>query len=266
MVMGTPSYMAPEQTQGRCRDVGPHTDVYALGAILYEMLAGRPPFKTDSILETMEQVGSREPPPPSRFQPRVPRDLETICLKAMAKEPACRYRTALAFAEDLERFEAGGSILARREGTWARLWRKARRRRLITAAFLLVIAMTAGPGVFFYQRAARIQSLNEELEDGLEVREWTAAHLQKMEDVAVRLESINPEWSPWKVQRVHSRFARSIRDSLSQDSDLAERDIRRIEAALDVLARRDSTQAEELRQQLRTRLEQSHKKQTESGP
>ncbi len=143
MVMGTPSYMAPEQTQGRSRDVGPHTDIYALGTILYEMLAGRPPFKGDSVLETMEQVGSQEPPSPSRFQSKVPRDLETICLKAMAKEPCQRYRSALAMAQDLERFQQGESILARREGALGQLWRKVRRRPFTTAAFLFVLALAA---------------------------------------------------------------------------------------------------------------------------
>src|SRR4029077_320002 len=95
MVMGTPSYMAPEQTQGRIRDVGTHTDIYALGTILYEMLTGRPPFKAESVLETMEMVGLYEPTPPSHLCSKVPRDLETICLKAMAKDPERRYRSAL---------------------------------------------------------------------------------------------------------------------------------------------------------------------------
>ncbi len=108
MVMGTPSYMAPEQTQGRMRDVGTHTDIYALGTILYEMLTGRPPFRAESVLETMEMVGSYEPVPPSRIYSKVPRDLETICLKAMAKAPERRYRSALALAQDLERFQGGG--------------------------------------------------------------------------------------------------------------------------------------------------------------
>ena len=143
MVMGTPSYMAPEQTQGRSRDVGPHTDIYALGTILYEMLAGRPPFKADSVLETMEQVGSQEPPSPSRFQSKVPRDLETICLKAMAKEPDQRYRSALAMAQDLERFQQGESILARREGALGQLWRKVRRRPLTATAFMIALVLAA---------------------------------------------------------------------------------------------------------------------------
>jgi serine/threonine protein kinase len=120
-IVGTPSYMAPEQAGGQSAQVGPATDVYALGAILYECLTGRPPFRAASILDTLEQVRTQEPVPPSRLQLRLPRDLQTICLKCLTKEPARRYESAAALADDLERFLAGKPIVARPARWWERL-------------------------------------------------------------------------------------------------------------------------------------------------
>ena len=126
-ILGTPTYMAPEQAMGHSKDVGPLADQYALGVILYEALTGRPPLEAATILETLEQVRCKEPVPPSRLQPKVPRDMETICLKCLQKEPQKRYADCAALAEDLRRFVAGDPILARPVSAPERLWRWCRR-------------------------------------------------------------------------------------------------------------------------------------------
>jgi serine/threonine protein kinase/WD40 repeat protein len=154
-ILGSPGYMAPEQAEGNARQVGPLADVYALGAILYEVLTGRPPFRGATILETLEQARTAEPVSPRRLLPRLPRDIETIALKCLRKDPAKRYDSASALGEDLHRFLSGEPIVARPVSPWERAARWARRKPAMAAlgaALLVAVASLLGLGAWSYHQ------------------------------------------------------------------------------------------------------------------
>jgi WD40 repeat protein len=173
-VLGTPSYMAPEQAEGRVREIGPVTDVYGLGAVLYCALTGRPPFQSASPMETMRQVLEKEPVPLRQLNPSVPRDLETVCLKCLEKQQGRRYQSARELAEELGLFLADKGVRARPVGTLERAWRWSRRNRLVASLLVLVLVLlSAAIGVAAYSAAVargrtRLEEGKVKLEAALE--------------------------------------------------------------------------------------------------
>ena len=156
-VLGTPSYMAPEQAAGKSAPITAAVDVYGLGAILYEALTGRPPFAAATVDATLGLVRQDEPVPPRRLQPTVPRDLETICLKCLRKEAGRRYATAQDLAVDLRRFEAGEPIRARPVGTTERVIVWCRRKPGFAGllAALVLVFLAGSSGVLWQWQHAR---------------------------------------------------------------------------------------------------------------
>jgi WD40 repeat protein len=202
-VVGTPSYMAPEQAAGRSRGIGPAVDIYALGATLYELLTGRPPFKAATTLETLQQVVNDEPIPPHLWQPRTPRDLETICLKCLSKTPAQRYASAADLAEDLRRFQAGEPIQARPVGAWERAWRWARRRPTVASLLAALVLVAAGSiagltalwlhAEWRRQQADEARAEEQQAKVAAEKRRVAAVDAQKQEETAKQTAQANYE-------------------------------------------------------------------------
>lgn len=177
VILGTPSYMAPEQAGTPGTTIGPAADVYSLGAILYECLSGRPPFKAASVLETLEQLRSQEPVPVRSLYPGLPRDLETICLKCLQKDPRRRYTSAADLADDLKRFVDGKPILARPIRAWERTWKWAKRSP--AAAGLFLVSCLAVVGVVL-----GILVHNSQLKSALDAARQNAEKAQRQQKLA----------------------------------------------------------------------------------
>jgi WD40 repeat protein len=244
-VLGTPSYMAPEQAAGKGKEVGPAADTYALGAILYEVLTGRPPFRAATPLDTLVQVVGDEPVPPSRLQPNVPRDLETICLTCLQKEPHRRYPSAESLADDLKAFREGRSITARPVGRLEQTWRWCRRNRALAAALLAVaLLLVAGSVVstlFGIRAKASAERAEEEANQARQARQ--AAETASAEEARQRRAA---EALTHQNRRQLAQFQVASGTRLLHDGDLA--------AALPWFAEAVQTDLPERRDTHRTRF------------
>jgi len=182
-IMGTPAYMAPEQFGGDSHSLGPAVDVHALGVVLYETLTGHPPYLADNPIDTLKLVTSQEPIPPRRAQPTIPRDLETVCLKCLAKEPHRRYATAAALADDLDRFLAHERVHARPVGIvgLGQRWCRAHpgRASLIFAAIVATVLLMSLTLVYNRRLALQLDHTNAEHREVL-------ATQQKLRDTLLR--------------------------------------------------------------------------------
>jgi WD40 repeat protein len=186
-VLGTPSYMAPEQAGGKHQEVGPPTDVYTLGAILYELLTGRPPFRAATPLDTILQVVSEEPVPPRRLVPKLPRDVETICLKCLEKAPAKRYVTAAELADDLDRWLSTRPIRARRIGPAGRVVRWCRRNPVLAGVCALAAAVIVTLSAVYYASLLRENKHTREARDQAErERDQADAAREQAQDTLAR--------------------------------------------------------------------------------
>jgi hypothetical protein len=183
-ILGTPSYMAPEQAAGDIQALGPACDIYGLGALLYRLLTGQPPFQGATLVDTLDAVRTQEPVPVRQLQPRVSRDLETICLTCLQKSPARRYATAEALARDLKHYLAAEPIEARPVGAVERLWRWCQRNPGIASLTAVVFALLATVAITSSVLAFRIDREKQQTELERQAAVAAQALAQKNEELA----------------------------------------------------------------------------------
>lgn len=272
-ILGTPGYMPPEQAAGRIHDVGPLSDVYSLGAVLYCLLTGRPPFQSARVMETLKQVVEAPPVSPRLLNPSVDRDLETIVLKCLEKEPAHRLASAAELRDELQKYLNGEPIQSRRVGFATRLWRWCRRKPLAAAlvASVFVLSGAVTLTVQLAQSAAQTREFATalgEFEQTLDNAEPTAQWLRQAEQIAGRLEELTTQHGDQQSleddsgeqvsgrdarPRVHEAFAALIRRDLRKpklDTDSADR----IQEAIRLLQDRSYRITDELQSLLDRRL------------
>jgi WD40 repeat protein/tRNA A-37 threonylcarbamoyl transferase component Bud32 len=199
-IVGTPGYMAPEQAAGKQRELTTAADVYSLGAILYELLTGRPPFRGENVLDTLLKVREAKPVRLWALNPRIDADLETICLKCLEKEPGRRYASAEALAEDLERWERGEPVRARRTGLLERTWKWARRRPglALMTAFLALFGLLSGVFGAGYVTTAITLRQTEQLRGQAESARDSAEQEHARAELALYVNRVTRAQFEWK--------------------------------------------------------------------
>jgi tetratricopeptide (TPR) repeat protein len=234
-ILGTPSYMAPEQAGSKGKEIGPPADIYALGAILYELLTGRPPFRAATPIDTVLQVVNAEPIAPSRLQLGVPRDLETVCLKCLEKEPHKRYPSAHELAEDLARFQHNEPIRARPVGTVERLLKWTRRRPAVAALVgvsALALLCVALGGLFYAQyQHDRAQLALRELNDRRR-QDDARSSIHSLVDQA-RADMANQAWDQAKQNLSGARGLVAADPALEELREEVDRLLKEVDSQLD---------------------------------
>jgi len=254
-IMGTPSYMAPEQADGHTREVGPAADVWSVGVMLYGCLTGTRPFIAKRTDELLVKVLMSDPDPLRSRNGGIPRDLETICLKCLEKNPSRRYSSALALAQDLERFRAGEPILARPESALQKAWRRVRRRGLTIS---LLVALVGAIGVASWlviqsSSQRRVNDLTRQIDDGLKVTEWPEGHRETLERLVEQLQVLDPAQAESARVKLLDRVAGRIRSVLAR-SRVTPADIQMVEVERRWLASHDATMGTQVDAEIRGRL------------
>jgi tetratricopeptide (TPR) repeat protein/predicted Ser/Thr protein kinase len=210
-LVGTPMYMSPEQARGEKVDV--RSDIYSLGLTLYELLTDAKPFESESVYETLRMVQEKDPLAPRQLNRRIAEDLETIVMKAIAKDPISRYATARELADDLQAYLQGDAIRGKRESIHRKLIRRVRRHpfAFATGAVLLLGLATSGVILSRASREREVTELSRKLETALQVPEWTDAHLRGVQDRIADLASVAPQEAGAFRERLPKALAASIR-------------------------------------------------------